>query len=164
MTTTTAPNDGADLLDWIEAFLARFVAYPSEAARVAHVLWIAHTHGMSAWDSIPRIAFLSPEPGSGKSRVLEVSELLLPRPVHAVNTTPAYLFRQPLAELRRRVPSYPSPFGVLGGDKDGLLYQISAPSPSDGTDHQSDTWSEDVPPLQVSGTKQRGSAHERHDY
>jgi hypothetical protein len=49
---------------------------------------------MERWDSTPRIAFLSPEPGSGKSRCLEVSELLVPRPVEAVNVTPAYLFRK----------------------------------------------------------------------
>lgn len=82
------------LLDQVERFLERFVAYPSDHARVAHVLWIAHTHAMDVWDSTPRIAFLSPEAGSGKSRALEVTELLVPRPVHAVNTTPAYLFRK----------------------------------------------------------------------
>ena len=49
---------------------------------------------MERWESTPRLAFLSPEPGSGKSRALEVTELLVPRPVHAVNTTPAYLFRK----------------------------------------------------------------------
>jgi hypothetical protein len=85
---------GAELLDSIEAFLSRFVAYPGEPARIAHALWIAHAHNMTAWESTPRIAFLSPEPGSGKSRALEVTELLVPRPVHAVNTTPAYLFRK----------------------------------------------------------------------
>jgi len=85
---------GAELLDSVDAFLARFVAYPSEHARIAHVLWIAHCHFMDCWESTPRIAFLSPEPGSGKSRCLEVTEPLVPRPVHAVNTTPAYLFRK----------------------------------------------------------------------
>src|SRR5215218_7694283 len=81
-------------LDEVEGFLRRFVAYPSEATRIAHTLWIAHTHFMDCWESTPRIAFLSPEPGSGKSRALEVTEPLAPRPVHAVNTTPAYLFRK----------------------------------------------------------------------
>jgi len=81
-------------LDDVEAFLRKFVAYPSDHARVAHVLWIAHTHLMQVWESTPRIAFLSPEPGSGKSRALEVSELLVPLPVMAVNVTPAYLFRK----------------------------------------------------------------------
>jgi hypothetical protein len=89
-----APEDGAAVLGAIEQFLARFIAYPSEAARVAHVLWIVHTHAMDAWDSTPRLAALSKEPGSGKSRALEVTELLVPRPVEAVNVTPAYLFRK----------------------------------------------------------------------
>lgn len=87
-------EDGAKLLDDIKAFLSRFVVYPSEHALIAHVLWVAHTWLMDAWESTPRIAFLSPEPGSGKSRALEVSEPLTPRPVHAVNCTPAYLFRK----------------------------------------------------------------------
>ena len=86
--------DGAELLDDIEQFLARFVVYPSEHERRAHTLWIVHTHLMDCWESTPRIAFLSPEPGSGKSRALEVTEPLVPRPVHAVNTSPAYLFRK----------------------------------------------------------------------
>ncbi|MBA5846258.1 DUF3631 domain-containing protein [Gordonia amicalis] len=86
--------DGSVLLKQVEDFLSRFVAYPSDSALVAHVLWIAHTWLMDAWESTPRIAFLSPEPGSGKSRALEVTEPLVPRPVHAVNTTPAYLFRK----------------------------------------------------------------------
>ncbi len=75
-------------------FIGRFVAYPSEPARVAHTLWIVHTHLMPAWESTPRLAFLSPEPGSGKTRALEISETLVPRPVEAVNATPAYLFRR----------------------------------------------------------------------
>lgn len=78
----------------VERFLARFVVYPGEHERVAHVLWIAHTWFMDRWESTPRIAFLSPEPGSGKSRALEVTEPLVPRPIHAVNATPAYLFRK----------------------------------------------------------------------
>ena len=85
---------GAGLLLAVEEFLGRYVAYPSETARVAHVLWIAHCWLMDHWESTPRIAFLSPEPGSGKTRALEVTEHLVPRPVHAVNTTPSYLFRK----------------------------------------------------------------------
>jgi len=87
-------GDLAQLLDDVYTFLGRFIAYPSKHAHVAHALWVAHTHVMDAWESTPRIAFLSPEPGSGKTRALEVSELLVPRPVEAVNTTPAYLFRK----------------------------------------------------------------------
>src|ERR1700691_262926 len=85
---------GIDVLGRVEAFARRFVAFPSVHALVAYVLWVAHTHAMDAWDSTPRLALLSPEPGSGKTRALEITELLAPRPVLATNTTPAYLFRK----------------------------------------------------------------------
>jgi Protein of unknown function (DUF3631) len=82
------------LFDDIKVFLSRFVVYPSPCELVAHVLWIAHAWFMDSWDSTPRFAFLSPEPASGKSRALEVTAGLVPRHVHAVNTSPAYLFRK----------------------------------------------------------------------
>ena len=85
---------GAALFDQVYDFLGRFVAYPSEDTHIAHTLWVAHAHLMDVWESTPRIAFLSPEPGSGKTRALEITETLVPRPVEAVNATPAYLFRK----------------------------------------------------------------------
>jgi hypothetical protein len=90
----TAQPDGAAILTEVHAFLGRFVAYPSTHAHVAHALWVAHAHLMDAWESTPRIAFLSPEPGSGKTRALEATESMVPRPVEAINVTPAYLFRK----------------------------------------------------------------------
>ena len=54
------PPPLAQILDDIHEFLGRFVIYPSKEAHDAHVLWIAHTHCMDAWESTPRIAFLSP--------------------------------------------------------------------------------------------------------
>jgi hypothetical protein len=93
-TNTNPPPDAPVFFGELYNFLGRFVVYPSEHAHIAHVLWIAHTHLMDVWDSTPRIAFLSPEPKSGKTRALEVTELLVPLPVEAVNVTPAYLFRK----------------------------------------------------------------------
>jgi Protein of unknown function (DUF3631) len=87
-------KEGAAILNDARSFLSRFVIYPSEHAKIAHALWVAHAHLMGAWESTPRIAFLSPEPGSGKTRAMEVTELLVPNPVAAVNVTPAYLFRK----------------------------------------------------------------------
>ena len=49
---------------------------------------------MASWESTPRLAFLSAEPASGKTRALEITELLVPNPVLAVNVSPAYLFRK----------------------------------------------------------------------
>jgi hypothetical protein len=87
-------TDPTLILNDIYAFLGRFVAYPSDEARIAHTLWIAHAHIMEAWESTPRMAFLSPEPASGKTRALEITETLVPRPVEAVNVSPSYLFRK----------------------------------------------------------------------
>jgi hypothetical protein len=86
--------DGAAVLERVRAYLLRFISYPTAHACTAHVLWIAHTHMMDVWDSTPRIAFMSPEPNSGKTRALEVTELLVPRPVHSVNNSVAYMIRK----------------------------------------------------------------------
>lgn len=110
----TQQEAGAQLLEDIWQFVGRFVAYPSEHARTAHALWIAHTHMMEAWDSTPRMSFLSPEPGSGKSRALEVSELLVPNPVEAVNVSPAYLFRKVGSEEGRPTILYDEIDTVFG--------------------------------------------------
>src|SRR5262249_15313517 len=53
-----------------------------------------HAHMMEYWDSTPRLAFLSAEPASGKSRALEITELLVPIPLATINSTPAYMFRK----------------------------------------------------------------------
>ncbi|MDJ0346273.1 DUF3631 domain-containing protein [Streptomyces sp. PH10-H1] len=95
--TSTQPNaspmDGAELLNEVEAFHRRFNIFPSQAAYVAVTLWNAHAHLLDCFDSTPRLAFLSPEPGSGKSRALEIVETLVPRPMVAVNASAAALFR-----------------------------------------------------------------------
>ena len=88
------PMTGEEVLQSVHDFLGRFVSYPCEHSHLAHALWIFHTHLMDKWDSTPRLAFLSPEPASGKTRALEITELLVPNPVCAVNVSPAYLFRK----------------------------------------------------------------------
>jgi Protein of unknown function (DUF3631) len=85
---------GELILNSIDSFLGRFVSYPSQDARVAHAVWIVHTHVLRLLESTPRIAFLSPEPGSGKSRALEVTELLVPQAMLVVNVSANYLFRK----------------------------------------------------------------------
>lgn len=82
-----------ELLDDVFDFIGQFVAFPSSAAMTAVVLWTAHSHAVNAFDSTPRLALLSPEPGSGKTRVLEVLELLVPRPMHVLSASVAAIFR-----------------------------------------------------------------------
>lgn len=85
---------GHEHLKRVYDFCGRFVCYPNEHARVAHALWIAHAHLIEEFESTPRLAFLSPEPGSGKTRALEITQTLVPSAVEAVNATPAYIFRR----------------------------------------------------------------------
>ncbi|MGW1287395.1 DUF3631 domain-containing protein [Streptomyces sp. NPDC002586] len=96
MTSTNPPAqsiDGAGLLDEVEAFHRRFNVFPTEAAYVAVALWDAHAHLIDALDGTARLAFLSPEPGSGKSRALEIVETLTPRAATTVNASANALFR-----------------------------------------------------------------------
>jgi hypothetical protein len=90
--------DGAELLDQVYQFIGQFVVYPDRHAQVAHALWVAHTHLIDHFETTPRLAFISPEPASGKTRALEITEPLVPNPVLAVNVSPAYLIRKVAAE------------------------------------------------------------------
>ena len=97
-----ASRDGAAALEDARAFIARFCALPADHAYTAATLWTAHAWALDAFDSTPRLAFLSPEPGSGKTRALEILTLLVPWPMHAVNATPAALFRSVADPASRR--------------------------------------------------------------
>ena len=78
-----------ETLQNVSGFMGRFICYPSENARVAHTLWVAHCHLMEAWYTTPRLAFMSAEKASGKTRALEVTELLVPNSILSINASPA---------------------------------------------------------------------------
>lgn len=84
---------GADLLDDTRAFIGRFCAFPDDHCLTAVTLWAAHTHVIEHLHTTPRLALLSPEAGSGKTRVLEVLDLLVPEPLFTLNASPAAVFR-----------------------------------------------------------------------
>lgn len=91
---------GAVLLDDVRDYLGRFVAFPSPEALAAVALWAAHAHLVMAGENTPRLALLSPEPGSGKTRVLEVLELLSPSPMFALSASAPAIFRSMAAAPR----------------------------------------------------------------
>jgi hypothetical protein len=86
--------DGAALLDAVHGFLCAHVAFPSTHAPVAVTLWAAHTHLAAGFESTPRLALLSPEKQCGKSRVLELLELLCAGAETLSDASPAYLYRR----------------------------------------------------------------------
>jgi len=92
MAATGPPRDGSGLLDDVLAFIRRFVVMSDEQAAAA-ALWVVHAHAAAAAAATPYLALLSPEKRSGKSRLLEVLAILVPRPLVAANATEAALFR-----------------------------------------------------------------------
>ena len=127
--TTTAAVPGANILDVIDKFLAQYVIYPNEHMRHAHVLWIVHTHFMDLWDSTPRIHFKSPEPGSGKTRALEVSEHIVHRGFIALNIDSRFLNSQARGQARKSA----NPIGGRGGHD---LWPKSSGTRGHSWDHQ----------------------------
>jgi hypothetical protein len=83
----------AALLGEISALLHRFVVMNPAQARVI-ALWTVHTHLIDASDATPYLAITSAEKRSGKSRLLEVLELLVARPWFTGRTTAAVLPRK----------------------------------------------------------------------
>src|SRR5262249_38461403 len=66
----------SDLLDSIVAVLRRYVVFPLEEQAEVIALWVAHTWTFCAFDYTPYLFVFAAAKRSGKSRVLEVLELL----------------------------------------------------------------------------------------
>lgn len=70
----------AVLLDDVARFVRRFVFLNDDQAAAA-ALFIAHNHAFEAADSTPYLTITSAEKRSGKTRLLEVLELLAREPL-----------------------------------------------------------------------------------
>jgi hypothetical protein len=84
----------AELLVAVEELIGQFVVFGAPAQRTAVALWVAHAHALAAFDVTPYLNIRSAEKRSGKTRLLEVLGLLVPRPWHAVQPSAAVLFRK----------------------------------------------------------------------
>jgi hypothetical protein len=89
------PFDGdlATLLDDVRAYVARFV-FADACALDLLALYVLHTHAVDTGRTAVYINLTSAEPGSGKSTVLEILELVVRMPVlMEAMTSTAALFR-----------------------------------------------------------------------
>jgi Protein of unknown function (DUF3631) len=84
----------ADVLAEIEATLRRYVVLPGDVEATALTLWVAHTHALDGAHATPYLLVMSPEKRSGKTRLLEVIELLVARPWRVTSASEAALFRK----------------------------------------------------------------------
>ena len=74
---------GDQLLDLLRQWIGTYARFPSAAALDAVTLWVAHSHmrdenGTIVFRASPRLYLLSSEPGSGKSKVLELLNMICP--------------------------------------------------------------------------------------
>ena len=86
-------NELAATLDGLAAFVRRYVVL-SEAQLVAVVLWVAHTYAIDAAEQSPYLAVTSATKRSGKTRLLDVLELLVARAWRVISPSEAVVFRK----------------------------------------------------------------------
>jgi hypothetical protein len=76
------------LLRDVRQFIRRFVALDDLQANTV-ALWAAHTHVANAFSCTPYLSVTSAEKRSGKTRLLEVLELLVHEPLPTANISDA---------------------------------------------------------------------------
>jgi|GEM_PF-6478222 hypothetical protein len=72
-------DSGKGVFDRTRDFITRFVAVTAHGA-IAIALWIMMCHAIDAFDCVGYLMIVSAEKGTGKTRLLEVLRLLVPRP------------------------------------------------------------------------------------
>jgi hypothetical protein len=125
-----APIDGAQLLDDVAATIRRYVVLPSDAALTAVVLWIAATHGVPAWNCAPRLVIRAPEKRCGKSRLLDMADGMVHRPLMTANASAAAVYRS-IGMLPSNPPTLlideaDTIFGPKAGDNEALRGLLNA--------------------------------------
>ena len=89
----TTPETTADLLDKVESFVRRYVVL-TDAQATTVALWAAHTHALDAFNCTPYLSVTSADKQSGKTRLLEVLDLLVAKPWFTGRATAAVLVRK----------------------------------------------------------------------
>jgi hypothetical protein len=89
----TEKESGAELLGELVLLVRRFVVL-SAAQADAWALWVVHTHALDAAEETPYLWITSPEKRSGKTRLLEVSRLVVARPWFTGRVSAAALVRK----------------------------------------------------------------------
>lgn len=115
------------LLNDLRAFITRYVWFPSEHHAAVVALWIAHTWTVTAFYTTPRLILDSAEPGSGKTRVLELLALLCRSAKLTLSTTTAALYRRIAAATDAEAP----PPTILQDESDAVFGKTTSPQTED---------------------------------
>jgi hypothetical protein len=76
----------------VHDFTIKYVVFNSEHEPIAVALWVAHAHLVDQFETSPILAITSAEMRSGKTRVLDVLELLVPAPFRVVTPSEAVVY------------------------------------------------------------------------
>ncbi len=94
MTSGGTPLAGlGDALKAVGAYLASYVIFTNEYQQTAASLWVAVTWTIEQFDVAPYLLITAPERQSGKTRLLEVLEHVVRKPILASSISPAALYR-----------------------------------------------------------------------
>lgn len=116
-----------ELLTAINKFINRYVAFQTDHHAVVVTLWAVHTWVVNAFYVTPRLILDSAEPGSGKTRVLELLALLCRSAKLTLSTTTAALYRRIAAAADEGHP----PPTVLQDEADAIFGKTSTPQAED---------------------------------
>lgn len=89
----TVQNHTTEVLGRVQNVLDTYIAFPDDESRDAVALWVMHTWVYHSFENTPRLSVSSSQPGSGKTRVLEIVREICPNPKMFVSVTPATVFR-----------------------------------------------------------------------
>jgi putative DNA primase/helicase len=84
---------GCQHLDDLVTQILRYVVLKKHEAR-AIALWIVHTHAYDLFPMSPRLKIQSPEPGCGKTTLLDILYYTVRNPLLTAHATAAAVFRQ----------------------------------------------------------------------
>lgn len=115
------------LLDQVNEMVDKYVAFPSEHHSAVVALWVLHTWVVNAFYVTPRLILDSAEPGSGKTRVLELLALLCRSAKLTLSTTTAALYRRIAAAVDEGLP----PPTVLQDEADAIFGKTATPQAED---------------------------------
>ena len=83
----------AELLESIQVLVRRYVVV-TDVQATAVALWVVHTHMLDAFDCTPYLSVTSADKQSGKTRLLEVLDLVVARPWFTGRVTAAVFVRK----------------------------------------------------------------------
>jgi hypothetical protein len=94
------------------------------------VLWIAATHAVQAWNCAPRLVIRAPEKRCGKSRLLDMADGMVHRPLMTTNASPSAVYRSiglmPSDPPTLLIDEADTIFGPKAGDHEDLRGLLNA--------------------------------------